>query len=664
MRATWVAIWVVASALTLLAGWAIVEAQAPPLEISLDAPATCETEPEFWFAAESVRVGWEVTGGEAPYDVLIDGELYEGSSGIVEVTCGRWRWSRLGSGPVTIQATVTDAAGRKASTLADIYALRVFSRTPRGEYWLTAGETYLIRGLLVTIPPGGGAYVERYVTGDCDTWGPACDDRFLLWRRDAGDIHASRLWIRRWSASEHSRTLVGEDFALGQLDVGTLNYSQRVASNFFDDLLSLIGNTPRTYQVTAPRSTEDGSISMTLYAPTYCLTGQSRSQREFVDVSWEVSGGREPLEVTIAGDRYLGRQGRAQVDCGFDRPGGILGGHQKVQGTVVDATGRVGSARADMYALGWAIVPEQDLPAERPYRLHNLILTTPPDLADYVEDPEGWREFFSHCWIDDDEYRRCVDAVRHSFAKDGRTAIFVLRLDSGAVVERTPRSETSAELDDLIGRLIDSIGTPPPLPEGFVESSAPLEISALLDPPVCEYQYYGGSAELYLTATGGRWWPLQVTVNGQAAGRRSTRIDCREVEASGTVVVRVSEHGAEPEQAELRLSVVARETEYEQRAYAPGNWAIKAQLPVADFCSTGQQLSLSERMDGHSTPITGWQGDDGRQRWSGVSGISCAALPGWMRLYTQIATQDGSERLVESSYVLPVRQARPERTSE
>ena len=74
-----------------------------------------------------------------------------------------------------------------------MYATRVISRTTRGECWLTAGETYLCRGLLVTMPLDSGVYVDRYMTGDCAAWGPSCDDRFLLWRRDPGDLQASQL---------------------------------------------------------------------------------------------------------------------------------------------------------------------------------------------------------------------------------------------------------------------------------------------------------------------------------------------------------------------------------------------------------------------------------------------------------------------------------------
>ena len=651
-------------ALALLIGWTVADAQSPTLQIRLDAPARCESETTYSFAAPSVSVDWEVSGGQAPYSVLINGELYEGSSGVVEVTCGRWTWDSLGSGPVTIQATVTDAAGRRASALADMYALRVIDSTPRGEYWLRAGETYRIRDLLFTMPLDDGLNVGRYVTGDCANWGPECDDRFFLWRRSPGDTQSSWLAVRRWSASEHSRVLLGEEFEPGEAIDEELNHGQRLASNLFDEVLSLIDNEPRVYQVTQSQSTEDSRMSMTLYAPTYCMVGRGRYQREFVDVSWEIAGGRDPLEVTIAGDRYVGREGRVKVECGFDRPNGILGGHQKIQGTVVDANGRISSARADMYALGWAFVSQENLPAERPYRLHDLVLTPPPNLEDFVDEPENWREFYSHCWINEEQYSDCEDVVRHTFSRDGQTASFVLGLRTAMIHERTPRSETSVELDDVIQSLIDSIGKPPQLPQGFVESNAPLEITALLDPAVCEYRSYGGSANLYLTATGGRWWPLRVTVGGQPAGHRNNRIDCREAAESGEVVVRVSEYGSTPAEEELRLEVVARETDYEHKEYDSGSWLIESRLASSDLCSTGERLSLLETHEFDSTPISQWQANDGRNQWTGVSGISCATQPGWMRLTAQVPSTHGAERLIELSYVLPVHQGRPERSSE
>ena len=618
-------------AVAILVAWSSASAAEPPLEIMLDAPAICESEPTNRVMTELVMVRWEVSGGQAPYELLIDGELYEGASGAVEVPCNRWAWDRVGSGPITIQATVTDASGQKASALADIYALQRISRTPRGSYEMLAGETYRVHQLLMTMPAEGGANVSRYVTDDCETWRADCTDRFQIWLRNPGDIWASSLWIRRWTGSEHSRVLVGDEYALGQLDDADLVWDQRVASEFFDSVLGLIGDEPRVYRVTRPVGPEHAEMTMKVSAPTYCLVGLGPHQHEYVDVSWSVSGGRDQLEVTIAGERYVGRDGRVQVPCGlgWQQP---RGGHQRVQGTVVDADGRSASGRADIYAIGHSFESYESLPEPRPFRVGDVVMLFPPEIGQTVMAGAGWREGFRHCWINDENISDCENAVRLTFMDGEQTATFVLGLRTTTIHERTPRGDATPALNNAIDKLIDSIGKPPPLPDGFVESSAPLEITAFVDPAVCEYQRYGGSADLYWTATGGRWWPLNVSVDGRHAGRAPTFIDCLQVEPAAEMVIEVSEYGSSPARETLRVPVVARETDFENSRYDSGSWQLRSRLPTIGYCLTGERFPLDDAVANDGLQFGEVQAHDGLERWSGVAELTCASLPGWMQV--------------------------------
>ena len=349
------------------------EAQAP-LRITLDAPSTCEA--RIYYNAylevdsEPLLVDWRVTGGTAPYEVLINSEPYQGDSGQVSMTCRSLKPDTDVSGPITIQATVTDNAGRRASALADVYALRVYDRglSKYSQDVLRPGETYRVHQLLLTMPLDEVVYLGNFQSADCERWGPDCDDRFNIWTTDG--YPSSSLWIRRWTGTEYARTLEGEPFVRAEINEDELRYTKRADSRLFDAVLELIGQPPRRYQVTEPRSgPDDPNLKLRLYAPTYCVARGEHFNVLGVDVSWEIAGGRGPYEVTISGQRYLGQTGSVWVPCGPTRrlPDDWEGEPWPVQGTVVDANGRISSSRVDMYALPrpdrWADVENAESPA-------------------------------------------------------------------------------------------------------------------------------------------------------------------------------------------------------------------------------------------------------------------------------------------------------------
>ena len=173
------------------------------LTLTLSAPEICETERGRGYAGQvfvydddgkaigtrdistgwddvaEIPVRWGVTGGTAPYTLVIDNETrdgdgpYAGASGIASVSCAvtsaevfytsynerRFRGDpEIDSGPKTIRATVTDANGAAAEASVQIYAILVigggvYERAGVNvAHRLLPGRTYRYDGHLFTIP--------------------------------------------------------------------------------------------------------------------------------------------------------------------------------------------------------------------------------------------------------------------------------------------------------------------------------------------------------------------------------------------------------------------------------------------------------------------------------------------------------------------------------
>ena len=196
------------------------------LMLTLSAPPTCETLPAEealagvydengdlvarafgWVNPGDLSVSWNVSGGTAPYRLTIDGQTRDGwhgkpfaaPSGTAVVSCGRtldeavfvdeddfggvllidgeprvWRhhlkMPDVDSGPKTVRATVTDAAGATAEASVDVYVILELGST--GDL-LEGGKTYRLDGNLITVPEGidlevgglSGASLSLHVVG-------------------------------------------------------------------------------------------------------------------------------------------------------------------------------------------------------------------------------------------------------------------------------------------------------------------------------------------------------------------------------------------------------------------------------------------------------------------------------------------------------------------
>ena len=133
-----------------------------------------------WGRVTTVPVRWQVSGGQAPYTLVIDHETqdehrgYFGASGVARVGCadasvGTSFWwgvtedrmydtdPMVDSGWKTVNAVVTDANGDTATASAEFYVILIVDRV---DHQMRGGETYRVYGRLMTAqraPPSGSA---------------------------------------------------------------------------------------------------------------------------------------------------------------------------------------------------------------------------------------------------------------------------------------------------------------------------------------------------------------------------------------------------------------------------------------------------------------------------------------------------------------------------
>ena len=237
---------------------------AQPLTLTLSVPPTCETLPaeealagEYdengelvarafgWVNPGDLSVGWNVSGGTAPYRLTIDGQTRDGwhgkpfaaPSGTAVVSCGRtqdeavfvdeddfggvllidgeprvWRHHLkkpdVDSGPKTVRAIVTDAAGATVEASVEVYVILELGST--GDL-LEGGKTYRLYGGWLTVPTEISLEIGALVLGLAESYD------LLVVGAEAGialDVLDHRE-ISRWLPEDPYYSETGEEIDLG-----------------------------------------------------------------------------------------------------------------------------------------------------------------------------------------------------------------------------------------------------------------------------------------------------------------------------------------------------------------------------------------------------------------------------------------------------------------
>lgn len=518
-------------------------AEDGPLTITLKGPAVCETDAEFTdLDIGAVPIAWTVNGGSPPYEVLINGELFTTNSGAVDVACGRLHGGhdryRITSGLVTVQAAVTDAAGRSAAALHDLYGLRVIRGQDGGPSWLAGGETFRLHGLLLTLPDAWSPTLGQYLSDDCSVPAENCGDRFQL----------GGMWINRWTGTEYSRSFRdpsrGIYLVIRPGDDAEIPVRFQQPNEDYDQLVASIGEPPNGYADVPHGGPASGRMSLTLEMPAICNSGSDLD----IPVAWIAKGGRAPYEVTIEGDRYLGQRGIAEIHCGAALGKPNDSGRRRIQATAIDADGDTASARADLYVIeprGWW---RTDLTPGATYNLGLLIgLITAPQAAKTtvhaterelcVDSAEPWPY----------ESSNCEPGMILTVSIGNDAASITYGRFSGHEYNRTVADGAPSALIAAFEQLLASIDASPTLPDDFVNASGPLRLAVFAEPVACAPR---GSLSFYWTTTGGSWWPLRIEVDGQSpnmVGSSRFEIFCDDPLGAREVQVQVMESGPDPQ---------------------------------------------------------------------------------------------------------------------
>ena len=150
-----------------------------------------------WGNVSTHRVRWRVSGGQAPYKLVIDHETqdefnaYEGASGTAFVGCAdasagtAFDWPgegrlydsdpKVDSGWKSVNAVVTDANGDTAKASTEFYILRSVG-VHEIDHQMRGGETYRVFGHLMTVPEGTTLRIGEYG----NTEGPNIQSFFLV----------------------------------------------------------------------------------------------------------------------------------------------------------------------------------------------------------------------------------------------------------------------------------------------------------------------------------------------------------------------------------------------------------------------------------------------------------------------------------------------------
>ena len=212
-----------------------------------------------WAGVAEVEVSWSVSGGAAPYTLMIDGETrdasgdYRGAKGTAWVSCAlafndsfihesnRGTLSRryaeeptVDSGLKTVEVTALDADGRTGVAKVHVYV--VYLPNNADFDLLRSGQTYRVFGSLITIPLG----IDMRI-GDASTGEGGSPSQSLL-------IEDTDPTIVIWFEADFSRELFREVVSRDSRDRSLRSAYPVERADFFhvrlDELVDSIGRLP------------------------------------------------------------------------------------------------------------------------------------------------------------------------------------------------------------------------------------------------------------------------------------------------------------------------------------------------------------------------------------------------------------------------------------
>ncbi len=618
--------------LVLLAVPRVAAADEEPLRIILSAPETCEIDADAGAVAPTLQIGWDVRGGIPPYRIHVHGRHQEEPVGSDLALCGIWEGRDVGSGQMPILGRVTDATGASASALAYTQAVRVIraDASPNERIiGLQPGETYLIHGLLLTMPDDRGFGLGPYVAHRCAPGAAVCGDEFPLYLD--GNSYGSTLWLRRWHHDESRRVIAEGDDA------------ERINA-VFDRLVASIGQAPERPRLSAGLSATDSpELELELQAPEICETywGRYGGARQAIQAEWRVRGGTAPYQVQFADQMLKGERGAVSLPCGLQRDDadGVDSQLMNTQAVVIDAQGNVSSAVVSTYVIAANRYGGSELRSGWTHRVQGLLMTVPDDIIFHVE---SFGHVFVDCEPDEEEEEsepeeaataRQADsssrtsATRDSYlyrcqnrwSMDGEWRIGDLSgtlwvafgettkdvVDHGVKLQESSQgaagsARTLAEVNQRIESFAASVGQPPRLPKVGLFNPAPLRIRAWPEPLVCgpvNSWDQMRSAQAQRRVAGGRWWPLGVGDEAWNDDLRSAQVICGAGWGEYSNPLETHESGPDPAQAEALVTHYAVPVFGDREVLVPygAGW-------VTSYCEPGGARTVTWNVQGGTGP--------------------------------------------------------------
>jgi len=374
-------------------------------------------------------------------------------------------------------------------------------------------------------------------------------------------------------------------------------------------------------------------------------------------VRGRVSGGRGPYEVTIGGERYLGRTGEVPILCSALGQSPGHSGIQRIRATVVDARGNAAVASAEQYVIRRLWSWTWTLRAGETYRYGDQLFTVPDEVT--LETRLGKEDCYGGF---DNQGRTCERSMVLVLSDGEAEATLEIGEVSGDVLSRSVSADLPPTLRLKHRALVASLGQAPKLPADFLDRSEALSLHVFASSPVCS----AGWTSLYLNVSGGRWWPLRFTIDGEpqqvyGAGSASASTHCESSGDGRRLSIEARESGPAPQRVTQELHLSVPPTRNSRNLYV--QWT----LPDERTCVIGESFELSWSTsvlasydDGSPTAVR-FNLDDRVFGRAGSAAIRCPSTPGYHLLEMGVSVESNPD-LDEYRYAaIRAQLARPRR---